>query len=35
MGPTGVFIAVLVAFSTCAVVSVILFRRGTWKAVKV
>jgi putative MATE family efflux protein len=35
LGPTGVFIAVLVAFSTCAVVSVILFRRGTWKGIKV
>ena len=34
-GPTGVFIAVLVAFSTTAVVSVLLFRRGKWKAVKV
>jgi len=35
LGPTGVFIAVLVAFSTSAVVSVTLFRRGRWKAVKV
>lgn len=35
LGPTGVFIAVLVAFSATAVVSVVLFRRGTWKKVKV
>lgn len=35
MGPTGVFVAVLIAFSTCAVVSVLLFRRGRWKTVKV
>jgi len=35
MGPTGVFVAVLVAFSTTAVVSVLLFRRGTWKRKKV
>ncbi len=34
-GPTGVFVAVLIAFSTCAVVSVTLFRRGGWKTVKV
>jgi putative MATE family efflux protein len=30
-GPTGVFIAVSVAFSTIAVVSATLFRRGDWK----
>ena len=35
MGPTRVFVAVLVAFSTTAVVSVLLFRRGTWKRKKV
>jgi len=35
MGPTGVFVAVLVAFSTTAVVSVLLFRRGTWKRKRV
>jgi Na+-driven multidrug efflux pump len=34
-GPTGVFTAVLVGFSTMAVVSVVLFRRGRWKRVKV
>ena len=33
LGPTGVFVAVLVAFSTLAVVSVVLFRRGRWKRV--
>jgi putative MATE family efflux protein len=35
LGPTGVFISVLVGFSTLAVVSVVLFRRGGWKAVRV
>ena len=30
-GPTGVFIAVSVAFSTLALVSAWLFRKGTWK----
>src|SRR3954464_15136478 len=30
-GPTGVFIAVAVAFSTMAVVSTTMFRRGQWK----
>jgi putative MATE family efflux protein len=34
-GPTGVFIAVSVAFSTLAVVSTLLFRRGTWKTGRV
>ena len=31
MGPTGVFVAIAVAFSVLAVVSGILFRRGAWK----
>ena len=31
MGPTGVFIAMTVSFSTLAVVSAVLFRRGKWK----
>jgi len=35
LGPTGVFIAVLVGFSTMAVVAVVLFRRGRWKRVAV
>ena len=30
-GPTGIFIAVSVAFSTLTVLSVLLFRRGEWK----
>ncbi len=30
-GPSGVFIAMAVAFSTLAVLSAIVFRRGTWK----
>jgi Na+-driven multidrug efflux pump len=31
LGPRGIFIAITVAFSTLAVVSAILFRRGRWK----
>jgi putative MATE family efflux protein len=34
-GPTGVFVAIAVAFSTFAVVSAVVFRRGHWKAVRV
>ena len=34
-GPTGVFIAVAVAFTTMAVISAILFHRGGWKARRV
>ena len=35
MGPNGVFIAMTVAFSLLAVVSGVIFRRGTWKAMRV
>jgi putative MATE family efflux protein len=35
MGPRGVFIAVTVAFSSLAVISAYLFRRGSWKTKKV
>jgi len=35
MGPQGAFLAVTLAFSTLAVVSAILFRRGHWKIQKV
>jgi putative MATE family efflux protein len=35
MGPTGVYIAMTVAFSTLAVVSGIIFRRGAWKTQRV
>jgi putative MATE family efflux protein len=35
MGPGGVFIAMTVAFSTLAVVSGVIFRRGWWKTRKV
>jgi len=35
LGPNGVFIAILVAFSTMAVVSVVVFRRGRWRRVTV
>jgi putative MATE family efflux protein len=31
MGPQGVFIAITIAFSTLAVVSALVFRRGHWK----
>ena len=31
-GPRGVYVAVAVAFSTLAVVSAVIFRRGKWKA---
>jgi putative MATE family efflux protein len=31
MGPRGVYIAITVAFSTLAIVSAIIFRRGWWK----
>jgi MATE family, multidrug efflux pump len=34
-GPRGVFIAITIAFSTLAVASAILFRRGRWKLKKV
>jgi putative MATE family efflux protein len=34
-GPRGVFLAIMIAFSLLAVVSGILFRRGTWKEKKV
>ncbi|MES1206164.1 MAG: MATE family efflux transporter [Pseudomonadota bacterium] len=34
-GPPGVFTAIAVAFSTMAVVAVVLFRRGNWKRVRV
>jgi Na+-driven multidrug efflux pump len=35
MGPRGVFLAVTVAFSTLAVVSALVFRRGRWKTRRV
>jgi putative MATE family efflux protein len=31
MGPRGVFLAIMIAFSTLAVVSAVIFRRGRWK----
>ena len=31
MGPTGVFAAITIAFSTIAVANALVFRRGTWK----
>jgi putative MATE family efflux protein len=34
-GPTGVFVSILIGFSTMAVVSVALFRRGRWKGATV
>ena len=35
MGPTGVYIAIGVAESVLAIVSIIIFRKGKWKLVKV
>ncbi len=35
IGPQGVYIAIAIAFSLAAVVSVVLFRRGKWKLIKV
>jgi putative MATE family efflux protein len=35
LGPNGVFLAVTIAFSTLAVVSAIIFRRGRWKTRRV
>ena len=35
LGPNGVFIAMTVSFSTLAVVSAVLFKRGKWKQVTV
>ena len=32
MGPRGVFIAIMISFSSLAVVSALVFRRGKWKA---
>ena len=31
VGPTGVFVSMMLAFSSLAVVSGVVFRRGTWK----
>ena len=35
LGPRGVFAAIAIAFSSLAVVSLTIFRRGKWKAKKV
>jgi putative MATE family efflux protein len=35
MGPSGVFIAMTVAFSTLAIVSGVIFKRGRWKTARV
>jgi len=35
LGPRGVFASVTIAFSTLAVVGVLVFRRGRWKEKKV
>ncbi len=32
LGPTGVFIAITIAFSTLALISTTIFRRGKWKS---
>lgn len=35
VGPTGVFVAIALSYSLSAVIGVLLFRRGKWKAKKV
>jgi Na+-driven multidrug efflux pump len=35
LGPSGVYWAVMIAFSTLAVVSAVVFRRGRWKVKRV
>jgi putative MATE family efflux protein len=35
LGPRGVFLAIMISFSTLAIVSALMFRRGTWKTRKV
>ena len=35
LGPRGVFLAIMIAFSTLAIVSALIFRRGKWKGQKV
>ena len=35
MGPPGVYLAIMIAFSTVAVVSAVIFRRGHWKVKRV
>ena len=35
LGPSGVFVALTAAYSTLAIVSAVLFRRGTWKTRRV
>jgi Na+-driven multidrug efflux pump len=35
LGPTGVFIAMAITFSTLAVASAVLFRKGRWKTRKI
>jgi Na+-driven multidrug efflux pump len=34
-GPTGIFVAMMLAFSSVAVVSGVVFRRGRWKEASV
>jgi putative MATE family efflux protein len=35
LGPAGVFISMAVSFSVLALISIVLFRKGTWKMVKI
>jgi Na+-driven multidrug efflux pump len=35
LGPHGVFLAIAIAFSTLAIVSAIIFKRGSWKTKRV
>lgn len=34
LGPRGVFVAITIAFSTLAVISLLMFRRGRWKEIR-
>ena len=35
LGPRGIYVAMMVAFSTLAVAGALVFRRGTWKTKRV
>ena len=35
LGPSGVFTAVAISFSLLAVISILVFKRGRWKVVRI
>ena len=35
LGPQGVFLAVAISESTSALIAIVLFRRNTWKLIKI